>query len=70
MTVAICLVIGIIIGAWGTAYCMNRYYRSEIWTARKSIMLEKLLVQKKRAELQRTRAEAEIDATLRRRMNG
>jgi hypothetical protein len=70
MTLTICFIIGFLIGSLGTAHGLNRFYRSEIWTARKEIMLEKLLVQRKRAELQRTKAEAEIDEVLRRRTNG
>jgi hypothetical protein len=44
------LIVGMILGAWMTAYSMNRYYRSEIWTRRKAIMLELLRVQEEKAK--------------------
>lgn len=51
---------GMLIGSWITAFCLNNYYRSDIWQASKSVKLEELHVQQKRKEAQRTRYEREI----------
>jgi hypothetical protein len=48
------LFVGILLGVWMTAYSMNRYYRSEIWTRRKAVMLALLRVQEEEAKRKQT----------------
>lgn len=45
----ITLFVGMMFGAWFTMMTLNRYYRSEIWTARKRVMLARLLAQERKA---------------------
>jgi len=65
----IAFILGIFAGSWATAWKLNHYYRTDVWDARKELLLEQLLLQRKRYEKQRTRAELDIDEMLDARRN-
>lgn len=60
----ITLIVGIILGAWAASYSWNRYYRTDLWNARKAVMLEQLLAQRKKAEVDWNRSDLEISRML------
>jgi hypothetical protein len=62
-------ILGTLAGTWATSWKLNHYYRSDVWDARKAVLLEQLLLQRKRYEVQRTKAELEIDRILRERVD-
>jgi hypothetical protein len=55
---------GICIGIWISAYAHNRYYRSELWSARKRVMLQQLKVQESAARAETESYEHSISDSL------
>lgn len=68
MTVAICFLIGGVMGVAFTAMHFHRYYKSEIWQAEKEVLLSIQHARRARYDRQRTRAELEIDELIEKRL--